>query len=203
MIVCKSRGITLIEILVASALFALFSSMVAHAVVLAYRNHNLQTDKITKYRRSCSAVNLLAKELQECQCLAVPVLGPWGYDAPYPVGNDHFTSLQFFRSDVAQGWYLSEWLFDPVQQTVTRRLYSAIAPPRGIAPVGFDAYAPGVLNAAHVPAWEPSNGRLMLQNCTSFTITHLSTPNIRFVRVDATLDKIASPLLAEVKVREI
>lgn len=194
---------TMIEIMVATALFALFTTMVARAVVLAYRNHNLQTDKITAYRRSCAAINLLAKELQECQCLAVPVLGPWGYNAPYTIGNDHFTSLQFFRADIAQGWYLSEWLFDPAKRTVIRNLYTNIAPPQRLAPPGFNAYGPGQLVAANIPSWEPPNGRLMLQNCKSFTITHLNDPNIRFVRVEAILDKVAAPLLAEVKVREI
>lgn len=197
------RGVTIVEVMVAGGLFALFTTMVGRALVMAYRNHDLQTEKITSYRRSCAAINLLAKELQECQCLTVPAIGMLPYGSAYPVGNDHFSSLQFFRADIAQGWYLSEWLHDPVAKTVVRKIYVTIAPPQRQAPPGFSPYVPGALVPGNIPPWEPKNGRLMLQHCKSFTFTRLDNPNIRFVRVEAVLDKVAAPLMAEVKVREL
>jgi hypothetical protein len=207
MIPRSRRAMTLIELVIAGALFGLFSTMVAHAVVLALRHHNSQTDKITRYRRSSIALNLLAKELQECQCIGCPVFGSWPFSpqsgCQYTFGNDHYTSLQFFRSDIAQGWYLSEWLFDPQAKTVIRKIYTAIAPPQRPAPTGFSLYSPGALDAAHIPAWEPQKGRLMFEGCQSIMIEHLQSPTPRFVRVTAQIEKVTEPLVAEVKVREL
>src|SRR5688572_6584758 len=104
----RSRGVTLIELMMACFLFGLFSTMVARAVVLAYDSHGKQSDKIANYRRACIAMNLLCKELKECQCIVNPDYVTWGFNNEYEPGNNHFNSLQFFYANRVEGWYLSE-----------------------------------------------------------------------------------------------
>jgi hypothetical protein len=94
----------LLEVIVSAAVMTLFTTMVAHAVVVAYRSHGKMADRITNYRRACAAGGMLAREMQACDRLYSPLVGQWRFDEPFsPTLAAAFTAADFPTAPLAPG----------------------------------------------------------------------------------------------------
>ena len=78
------RGMSLIEILVASALFGMFTGMVAGALIMAHRTQDASVAKLDVVRRASLALDLLVRDIESARYnakvtmngAAVPVARP-------------------------------------------------------------------------------------------------------------------------------
>jgi type II secretory pathway pseudopilin PulG len=90
------RGMTLVEVLVACFLMALFCTMVAVAFAAAFRNYHAFEEKIVCYRNALNALDRMGRRLALCQQIYAPNWGnvpstpppaPTPLPTPYAVGT--------------------------------------------------------------------------------------------------------------------
>lgn len=78
---------TLVEVLVATCLMALFTTMVATAMVMAYRNYHLSEDKLVNYRNAATALDRISRRLALCRQVFAPAewtIPPTATSTPLP-----------------------------------------------------------------------------------------------------------------------
>lgn len=192
-------GVTLLEVIVSAAVMTLFTTMVAHAVVVAYRSHGRMADRITHYRRACAASGMLARELQACDRLYSPTVGQWRFDEPFSPRLS--TDPLIFRrpSTRATSGYVAVciWFIPPTETRPIgelRRQVREVADPKTFSRADFPSapLAPG----------ESEEGRILMRTVERFDITHLNMPSPRSCRVSASLAQVTTPIVGEVSVTQ-
>jgi type II secretory pathway pseudopilin PulG len=176
---------TLIEILVASALFGLFTGMVAGALVLAHRAQDKSVTKLDAIRRASLALDLLVRELEAAQYdkkvsmngAAVPAnpTQPAGVNELQIRRNRAYPGSTFPDSVIAGYW------FDPGtgevgKGMVRRTLYSVYLSP--LEPV----------------EGESADGRVLVRDVKNFLISRTVAGSLTTIRADIFLSTVGSPI---------
>lgn len=182
---------TLLEVLIAGAVFGLFLTMVSHALVLAARNRAVVEEDAQALRRAAVAVEWLGRELRLCQKLYVPDPGAAGFafEAPYRPEAGATAPWIFRRYDHATGKdTVVGFTYVRSDRSLRRLVYDP----------GFD------------PADPASQGlqqeRTTAEKVDSFELVPLDPAlhnGVQLVRIRVDLEKVDPPPQLEVKVGKL
>jgi prepilin-type N-terminal cleavage/methylation domain-containing protein len=193
------RGLTLIEILVASALFGLFTGMVAGALIMAHRSQDASVSKLDAVRRATLALDLLVRDVEAAQYVSDVTMNgatpPAKAGSPaqgtVPVGlnelqitryrqyptSTYLTSLQRL---VAGYWYDQG---DPLVEgdgMIRRVLYDSYSSP--LAPL----------------AGEHADGRVLVRDVRDFRVSSYALGGLTMLESEIWLGTLGNPVRATV-----
>ncbi len=132
-------GLTLLELIVAGALFAIFTGMVAQAMVMGHRAQRTVSSKLDSVRHASLALDLLMRDLQSApssafvQLNAVPV--PATLTRPTPAQELRITRFRAaglpssVPTEVTAGYWLDDSTGEEGEWTVRRILYDDAGSP--------------------------------------------------------------------------
>lgn len=113
----RRRGTTLVEVLVATVLMAMFTTMVATAMVMAYRYYHGSEDRLVRYHDAYAALDRMGRRLSLCSQVLSPkawTAAPTTTGTPeppqapvHPLAQDPATWLSFRYQSWAQGTLLT------------------------------------------------------------------------------------------------
>jgi prepilin-type N-terminal cleavage/methylation domain-containing protein len=164
---CRQEGMTLIEVLIAGAVFGIFSTMVCQAVVVAFRAQKTSEAKVHALRQGSLMLDHLRRELAVGNKLI----------NPDPVGNN-------FAFIPTQG--------DPL--LFERNVAPGTAPDGDSTVEVWYWYDPVKKEVRHWQQGEPASGTLEASNVQSFVVTSFAGPDDKNVRITTQLATIRQPL---------
>ncbi|MGE0491496.1 MAG: type II secretion system protein J [Vulcanimicrobiota bacterium] len=186
----SKQGMTLIEILIVAGVLAIFSSMVAHAVVLAYRNQAVTSKKTQDFRRAVNSLEWVGRELRMCQKMYAPdpALPAFVSGSPYTPGvtDKPFIFRRFnaaTNADIVVG--LS---YDDQNQRIIRSLYST----------SFDL--------GDATTHTPLETRTLAQNVESFSLSYIdpsTTFGVQMLQVALKINDVNISPNLDVRVKKL
>ena len=184
----KVRAMTLIELLVAGALFGLFSGMVAKALVTGHRTQDALSTKLESVRRASLALDLWVRDIQAARFSSKVTMG--GSQVPTsPTVPDTLNELVIRRGrapvppailpeTVAVGYWYDPASGAPGAGMIRRNLYD----PTTLAPW------PG----------EPPDGRVLVRGVRKFVLSRSVSGGLVTLRAEISVDTVGAPVTASV-----
>lgn len=175
-----SRGVTLIEILVASALFGMFTGMVATALIMAHRTQESSAVKLDAIRRASLCLNLLVRDIEAARYVSdVTMNGATPPAAPglTPVGVDELQvarlrkhpsfGLPYVTQAVTVGYWYDQGSGELGKGMVRRVLYDPNSgPPMDVFP------------------GEDTDGRIIVRDVIDFKASSYVQGGLTFIKAD-------------------
>lgn len=175
----RPRGVTLIEILVSSALFGLFTGMVATALVLAHRTQDASVLRLDAIRRASVCLELMVRDIEAARYVSdVSMSGATPPAAP-GLTPDNLNELQIKRlrkdpssasftstDPVVVGYWFDPGTGNPGDGMVRRVLYDGYTDPLAVFP------------------GEPEDGRILVRDVVDFKVSSYAAGALTFIKAD-------------------
>lgn len=181
----RPRGVTLIELLVASALFGLFTGMVATALILAHRTQDASTAKLDAVRRATMALDLLVRDVESARYNSKISMGTAAVPAT-PTRPAGLQELQIrrnrksphgdYKEPIVVGYWYDPGNGEPGQAMVRRSLYD------------------GYMTPLEPLTGEPSDGRILVRDVKEFLLSSSLVDGVTFLRADIWVKSIGNPI---------
>lgn len=188
----SKTGLTIIEVLITSALLSVFMITVGNAVVLAYNNQVVMSHKYAAVRQSHVALDLLARELRMSTYVLRPQLGIMAVGSV--LRPEYDTPLIFVRNS-ALGQVAVVWWLDKLPSEETGTLRRTIV------------HCPDVnlFNPEDPSSWSPVpgetlTGRRLGYDVQDFTIARLDQPTPRTMETTVSVLKVQQPIVMQTQV---
>ncbi len=191
-------GLTLIEILVASALFGLFTGMVAGAMVLAQRNQDAAVTKLDAVRRATLVLDLLVRDVQSAKYSsdvsmnsALPPAksgSPLMGTQPVGVAELDIKRLREFpgmgnpttTQRIVVGYWFDPGTGEPGKGMIRRVIYDAYSSP--LVPV----------------SGETADGRILVRDVRDFRVSSEVVGTLTFITAEIWIATIGNPISTSV-----
>ena len=174
----RRRGLTLVEILVSSALFGLFTGMVATALIIAHRTEDASVLRLDAIRRASVALDLMVRDLEAAQSDGDVSLN----------GNTPPVTTPEKPELVPGGLLITRYRQNPAAPGVPTALQSVKVrywydpgtgePGKGMVRRILCDYSGTPLTT------EPSDGRILVRDVIDFQISSYNLSSLTFVKAD-------------------
>jgi len=183
------RGLTLIEVLLTGALFAMVLFMVGDLMVLACRANDRAGRQVTEARSATATLDTLSRELRACTALLWPNPGAWAMESPYSPEKGKQEPL-VFRFNTTAGESVAMYWIDADAGTVCRLLLKS-------------TFVLGRPTTYLAQPGEAGGGRRMAFSVKSFEIWRTDTSKtggLPFIEARLKLRSVADPLTISARV---
>ncbi|MGE0490383.1 MAG: type II secretion system protein J [Vulcanimicrobiota bacterium] len=195
MINVKSRGISLIEVLVAGALMAIFMTMVGRALVLGFRTQARSSEKVQAVREATMALDEIARDVSTADPQAALSLS-------LGLPPTALTSTPT-RADVTQefrisGWHRREGYPGFPDSIITGYWFvpATATSPGSLRKMVYDSYS-----LSPLPSQLPT-GKILVRDVREFLVSRQVVGGADVVRCELYVNQIGKPVVLEIGVNK-